>query len=255
MIDLHAHLLPGLDDGPATLEESVELARGLAAAGVHTVSATPHVRGDYPTEPDEIQQGVREVRAALDEAGIALRVLAGAELSFEELGRPPEELRRFGLAGNPSLLLVETPYTGWPLAFESTLFGLRLAGFTIVLGHPERNPDVQADPGRVERLVGSGALVQVTTSSLTGAFGRRPRAIGLELIERGLAHVVASDTHGPDGRSLGAAPVERAVGDAVLARWLTEDAPAALVAGEPLPPRPPAVPRGRLGGLRRRGRR
>lgn len=255
MIDLHAHLLPGLDDGPATLADSVELARGLAAAGVHTVSATPHVRADYPTEPDEIERGVLAVREALGNAGIALHVMTGAELSFEELGRPPEELRRFGLAGNPSLLLVETPYTGWPLAFESTLFGLRLAGFTIVLGHPERNPDVQADLGRVERLVGSGALVQVTTSSLTGAFGRGPRATGLELIKRGLVHVVASDTHGPDGRSLGAVPVERAVGDAVLARWLTEDLPAALVAGAVLPPRPLAVPRGRLGRFRRRSRR
>lgn len=252
MIDLHAHLLPGLDDGPASLEESVELGRMLAAAGVRTVAATPHVRADYPTEADEIEQGVREVRAALQEAAIALEVLPGAELSFEELGRPVEELRRFGLAGNPSLLLVETPYLGWPLGLESKVFELRLAGFTVLLAHPERNPDVQGDLTLVERLVGSGTLVQVTTSSLSGAFGRRARETGLELIERGLVHVVASDTHGGDGRSLGAASVERAVGDAALARWLTEDAPAAAAAGEPLPARPPAPGRRRFARLRRR---
>jgi len=251
VIDLHAHLLPGLDDGPATLEESVELAQLLAAAGVRTVAATPHVRADYRTAADEVEQGVREVRTALQRAAVALEVLPGAELSFEELGRPVEELRRFGLAGNQSLLLVETPYLGWPLGLESTLFELRLAGFTVVLAHPERNPDVQGDLARVERLVGSGTLIQVTTSSLAGLFGSQARRTGLELVARGLVHLVASDTHGPDGRSLGAAPVERALGDASLAQWLTEDAPAAIVAGEPLPPRPPRSPRRRFARLRR----
>jgi protein-tyrosine phosphatase len=195
---------------------------------------------------------VADVQEAVEAAGIALRVLGGAELAFEQLGRPPEELRRFGLAGNPALLLVETPYTGWPLALDSALFELRLAGFTIVLGHPERNPDVQADPGRVERLVASGALVQVTTSSLTGVFGRRPLKTGVELIERGFVHLVASDTHGLDGRSLGAGPVERVLGDEALARWLTEDSPAAIAAGQRVPPRPPHSSRRRFARVRRR---
>ena len=225
----------------------------LVAAEVHTVAATPHVRDDYPTDAAQIERGVVAVQEAVDDAGIALRVLPGAELSFEQLNQPAEYLRRFGLAGKPSLLLVETPYYGWPLALESKLFELRLAGFTAVLAHPERNPDVQADLGLVERLVHSGSLVQVTTSSLVGSFGAKAQKTGLELIRRELAHIVASDAHGPDGRSLGAAPVARAVRDRALVQWLTEDSPAALINGLPIPPRPSTSKRKQpLQRLRRR---
>ncbi|MCP9487167.1 MAG: hypothetical protein MSC30_15060 [Gaiellaceae bacterium MAG52_C11] len=246
MIDLHVHLLPDLDDGPSSIADSLETARLLAGAGVHTVAATPHVRVDYPSEPTAIDRGVAALRTAIAEAAIPLDVLGGAELSFEQLRRPTAELRRFGLAGNPSLLLVETPYLGWPLALERTIFDLRLAGFTVVLAHPERNPDVQGDPVLVERLVRSGTLVQVTTSSLAGVLGNRARETALELLERDLVHLVGSDTHGPDGRALGAEPVRRAVGDRALVRWLTEDSPAAIVAGRRVPLRPDPIRRRRF---------
>ena len=247
MIDLHTHVLPGIDDGPVTVAESVELAHLLATAGVRTVAATPHVRDDYPNDAASIGEALGTLRDALEEAAIPLEVVGGAELAFEQLDRTTEELRRFSF-GVSSILLVETPYFGWPLALESRLFELRLAGFAVILAHPERNPDVQADLALVERLVRSDVLVQVTTSSLTGEFGRRPRSVALELIQRELAHVVASDTHGGSSRALGWTPVVRALGNEALARWLTHDSPAALLEGGFTPARPPAS---RLKGMRR----
>ena len=114
------------------MAQSLELARLLAGAGVDAVAATPHVRVDFPSQPTAIDRGVAELRTAIAEAAIPLVLLSGAELSFEQLRRPAEELRRFGALppGNPSVLLVETPYHGWPLELERSIFDLRLAGFT-----------------------------------------------------------------------------------------------------------------------------
>ena len=109
MIDLHSHVLPGLDDGPRTMTESLEQARLLVEAGVHTVAATPHVREDFPTEVSTIERAVLDLQGAAKKAQISLRVLNGAELAFEQLERPADELRGFGLGGNPNLLLVEAP--------------------------------------------------------------------------------------------------------------------------------------------------
>ena len=198
MIDLHSHILPGLDDGVRTLEESVELAREAAAGGVEAIAATPHVRRDFPTSADGMEAALREVQDAVAAAGIAIRVLAGGELALEQLGqRDPGELRRFGLGGNPAYLLVETPYHGWPLDVEDRFFRLRAAGITPVLAHPERNADVRSDLERVRRLVRAGTLVQVTASSLDGRGGRRARETALELVREGLVHLVASDLEDP----------------------------------------------------------
>jgi protein-tyrosine phosphatase len=247
MIDLHSHILPGLDDGVRTVEESVELAREAAASGIEAIAGTPHVRHDWPTTPEAMERAHAEVEAAVAAAGLEIRVLRGGELALEELDRPLEELRRFGLGGNPAVLLVETPYYGWPLDVEERLFRLRSAGILPLLAHPERNAEVQADPERVARLVRAGALVQITAASLDGRGGKRARATGLQLVADGLAHVVASDAHAPSVRKGGLDSVAGAVGDASLAHWLTHDVPAALVAGTELPPRPQTRRRRRFG--------
>jgi protein-tyrosine phosphatase len=238
LIDLHSHILPGLDDGMRTVEESVELARDAAAAGTEAIAGTPHVRREWPTTPAAMERALAEVQAAVEAAGVPIRILPGGELALEELDRDLAELRRFGLGGNPDYLLVETPYYGWPLDIEHRLFQLRAAGITPLLAHPERNAEVQADPQKVAALVQSGTLVQITAASLDGRAGRRAQAMGLQLIDAGLAHVVASDAHAPDVRKGGLDGVAAAVGDADLARWLTHDVPAAIVAGTELPPRP-----------------
>jgi protein-tyrosine phosphatase len=248
MIDLHCHLLPGLDDGPPELATSVRLARALRNSGVTAVAATPHVRGGYPTTADDVARGVALVREELERQGVALTVLPGAELGYDELDRPVDELARFGLGGNPRLLLVETPYSGLPVDFGLRLLRLRAAGLTPVLAHPERNPVVRRDPELLENLVASGVVVQLTAASLAAAPASASRATALELLGRGLAHVVAGDAHGPEGRALGPAVVEAALGEELCA-WLTRDVPRALLEDRPLPERPALAP-GRFGRLR-----
>ncbi len=119
MIDLHSHVLPGIDDGAATIEESLEIARAAVVDGITVLAATPHVREDYPTTGATMERLLGDVQAAVAAAGIPLRVVGGGELSLEMASALPfEEVRRFGLAGNPGYVLVETPYRGWPLEIE-----------------------------------------------------------------------------------------------------------------------------------------
>jgi len=252
MIDLHAHILPGVDDGPRSWGEALDILRRMAADDVTAVAATPHVRHDYRTRAGTMERLVEELRRRAADEQIATEVLPGGEISLSELDRlDRDELRRFGLGGNPSFLLLEFPYDGWPLGLEEVVARLVGGGVTPVVAHPERSAEVQATPGRLRAVVEAGAVVQLTAASLDGRLGRGSRAAGLELLDGGLAHLVASDAHSPQVRESGLSGVA-AVGDPLLAQWLVESVPAAIVTASPLPPRPPGRPlkRGRLGLLR-----
>jgi protein-tyrosine phosphatase len=251
MIDLHSHILPGIDDGARSLEDSLEIARAAVADGTTVMAGTPHVRDDWPTDAGVMESRVAELRHELEQAGIQLDLRPGGEIAIDWLAQlHVEELRRFGLGGNPSYLLVETPYYGWPLGLADALFSLLAAGIIPVLAHPERNADVQAQPERLARLVRSGALVQVTAASVDGRIGRAARECGFRLIEEGLAHMLGSDAHHASVRAVGMSAAAEAVGGP-LAAWLTRDVPAAIVEDSPLPPRPEGRPRRarRLGRL------
>ncbi|HEY2543401.1 MAG TPA: CpsB/CapC family capsule biosynthesis tyrosine phosphatase [Gaiellaceae bacterium] len=239
MIDLHSHVLPDIDDGVRTIEASLELLRAAAADGIEKIAATPHVREDYPTTPQTMERRLAEVCGAAREAAIPIEVLPGGELDLDFAARlDDEDLRRFGLGGNPKLLLLEFPYLGWPLQLSELVFHLQLRGFRVVLAHPERNADVQQDPERLRPLVDNGVVVQLTAASLDGRLGGAPKASAKRLLDARLAHLVASDAHAPDVRSVGLSGAGGAAGDEPLARWLTEEVPAALLEGRPLPERP-----------------
>lgn len=251
VIDLHSHILPGVDDGARTLDDSLGMAEAAVADGVRVIAATPHVRDDHPTEAATMERLVAELRGALAEAGIPLDVRPGGEIDLDRLDRlGAAELARFGLGGNPAYVLLEFPYYGWPLGLEARVLDLRAHGVTPVIAHPERSAEVQAGPERLRPIVLAGALVQVTAASLDGRIGRRVRDTGFELVEAGLAHLIASDAHTPDVRGIGMSEAAIAVGDEALARWLTLDVPAAIVDGGPFPARPARQPRRR--GLFRR---
>lgn len=246
MIDLHSHILPGLDDGAASEEEALAIARAAVADGIRTLAATPHVRSDYPTSADAMEQALAELRSALSAAGIALDVRGGAEIALDRVDAiGHEELRRFCLGGSRYLLL-EAPYSGWPRGIGEQLFRLQVAGFVPVLAHPERNGDVAADPGRLAPLVEAGALVQLTASSLDGRGGRSAAATARRLLDAGLVHLVASDAHAPALRGVGLSGAIEAIRDAELGRWLTELVPAAILDDAPLPARPAAPARRRF---------
>jgi protein-tyrosine phosphatase len=251
VIDLHCHVLPGVDDGVRTLGESVELARAAAADGVTAIAATPHVRQDYPTTADTMEAKVAEVNEALREANVDVEILPGGELALEAMQALGDGVFRFGLGGNPKLLLLEFPYHGWPLSIAEVVFRLRAAGVVPLIAHPERNTDASGSPERLRDLADAGAYFQITAASLDGRLGRRTQAAALRFVELGFAHVIASDAHHPGIRATGLTAAREAIGDEDLGRWLTEDVPRALLAGDVLPPRPESPPaRRRLRFLR-----
>jgi protein-tyrosine phosphatase len=239
MFDLHSHILPGVDDGPSTLEESLEIAKAAVADGIELVAATPHVRHDYPTPVATMEQLVAQLEAALLTESIPLELRTGGEIALEQLDvLSPEELRRFGLAGNPRFLLVEFPYYGWPLDLGNRIFELRRHGITAVIAHPERNAEVQEAPDRLRPLVEAGSLVQITAGSIDGKLGRSSQGAAAQLVDLELAHVLASDAHAPSVRSIGMSAAAQAIGDDALASWLARDVPAAIASDQPLPERP-----------------
>ena len=211
------------------------MCRAAAADGIEVIAATPHVRADYPTSPEQMERALAEVTAAV---GGVVRLLPGGELALEELRRPAAEVRRFGLGGTPGYVLVETPYVGWPLGIAQQLVELHASGSVPVLAHPERNPEVQLRPNLLEPLVAAGTLVQLTAAAVDGRLGRRARDCARQLLDRGLAHLIASDAHAPSVRAIGMRRAADALGDERLARWLTVDVPQSIVDALPTPPRP-----------------
>ena len=175
----------------------------------------------------------------LHDESVPLELLPGAEISFELLPELDDTtLRRFGLGGSARYVLVETPYYGWPLGLADTFFHLRARGFTLVLAHPERNPEVQENPALLAPLVETGTFVQVTAASLDGRLGTAARKASRRLLQLGLVHLIASDAHAPEIRGVGMASAVEAIGDRALGRWLTQEVPAAILGDGELPPRP-----------------
>jgi protein-tyrosine phosphatase len=238
VIDLHTHVLPGIDDGARSLDDSRELAREAAAEGITVLAATPHVRDDYPTTPEMMEDAVAELRADFADQRIPVEVVHGAEVDLSLLWAiPPVDLRRLTIAQTGRYLLLEFPYRRWPIALETSVKRLVALGVTPLLAHPERNPEVQDRPDRVRGLIAAGALVQVTAASLEGERDRAAQAAALRLLELGLVHVLASDSHGPHIRREGLGAVARGLADPALARYLTVEVPGAILAGEPVPER------------------
>jgi protein-tyrosine phosphatase len=239
VIDLHCHVLAGIDDGPETIEGSVALARVAAELGTDTIVATPHVSFRYPNGSATIERLVRETNAALVDAGVALNVLAGAEIAMSQAAdMDPEELAALSLGGGP-WLLIECPFTSVAIGLDTLILELEEAGHRIVLAHPERCPAFQRDPEMLESLVQGGVLTSITAGSLVGRFGGTVKRFALELVEAEMVHNVASDAHDTGQRRPGMAEELQRAGLGGLVEWLTASVPAALLAGEEsLPPRP-----------------
>ncbi len=244
MIDLHCHVLPGIDDGPATVEGSLELARLAAAEGTDVLVATPHVNSRYRNDAATIAERVAALneRLASEEVlttdGRLLEVRAGAEVALTLIPELDDgQLAALGLGGGP-WLLVEPPFTPVAPNLEAILLELQHVGHLIVLAHPERCPAFQRDPPALERLVRAGLLTSVTAGSLGGRFGGEARRLALALAREGLLHNVASDAHDAVNRTPEIAAELKRSGLAPLAPWLTGAVPAAILDGGEVPPAP-----------------
>jgi protein-tyrosine phosphatase len=240
MFDLHCHILPGIDDGPATIDGSLALARLAVERGVQTIVATPHVSHYYDNDAATIARLTDEVNGALRDAHIPLTVLAGAEIALTRASElASEELGALTLAGGPWVLL-EPPFTSTATGIELAVGELAEQGYGILLAHPERCPAFQRDPRQLESLVRGGALTSITAGSLVGRFGASVKRFALELFEAELVHNVASDAHDVEQRQPGIANELEQAGLSAMREWLTDAVPRALLNGEESMPERPA---------------
>lgn len=243
MIDLHCHLLPGIDDGPADIAGSVALAEAAFWEGVVAIAATPHAREDHPrVVPAQLEARCETVRHELQRQEVPVGVISGAEVDLAwALAASEEELIAVTYGGRGTDVLVETPYGLLPPGFEERLqdvFARR--GIRVLLAHPERNRIFQRDPARLSRILDRGIMAQVTADALVQ--GRRTSSgkLAHAMVAEGVAHVIASDAHRPELRaSLSNALESVPRADRARAQWMVEDVPAAILAGDALPAPPP----------------
>ncbi|MFP4277721.1 MAG: tyrosine-protein phosphatase [Wenzhouxiangella sp.] len=236
-VDIHCHILPGIDDGSKVVEQSLAMARIAVDDGIETIFATPHhLNGVYRNAAAEIRAAVKALQEQLDEAGIALKLLPGAENHLvPELPRALRDETALTLGGFGRAALVELPVHDIPMGAEELLDNIRGQGIVPIIAHPERNTALRRNPDRLAEWVGAGCLSQVTAQSCTGQFGEGVQAASREMIARGLVHFVASDAH-RDRRRI----PQISAGRAQIAEWVGEDVaellgrrfPAALAVGQ-----------------------
>jgi len=242
VIDLHTHILPGVDDGVDTEDAAVAFARVAVEDGIRVCVATPHCKeGFYVNDRAAVLAGVERLRSRLSSEGVNLELLPGAEVHI-----CPDLVDRIGdgraptLADNGKTLLLELSLSQYPVELNNLVFELKLAGIQLLFAHPERIKYFQDDPSHYEEVVRLGAWGQITTGSILGVFGSTAAAFSEELLRKGLVHVVASDAHNTRGRP----PRMREAID-VMAEMIGEaraeamgtSAPQALLEG-----RPPDIP-------------
>ncbi|WP_409295948.1 tyrosine-protein phosphatase [Peribacillus sp. SCS-26] len=204
MIDLHSHILPGVDDGARSREDSLDMARLAMREGIHTIYATPHHKnGSYENDSQSIITAVQALNLVFQEEKIDLEVKPGQEVRiYGEMAEALEarELLTIGTE-DAQYLLVELPSGHVPRYTEQVLFDIQLHGVTPIIVHPERNAEIIERPDVLFNLVDKGALTQITASSITGYFGKKIKKFSQDLIENNLTHFIASDAHNIKNRS------------------------------------------------------
>jgi protein-tyrosine phosphatase len=199
-VEIHFHLLPGVDDGPRTIEETVWLTRTAANEGTRTLVATPHVNSTFAFDIDTLSERVRQVAERLKRERVPVRVLAGGELAHDVADGLSQRHLESIAQGPPEhrWLLLEAPLRGLDEAFAAAAEELRQRGFGIVVAHPERSlANVQAGWRVIEREVAAGSAMQVNAWSVAGLHGERARMEALRILRVARRVVVSSDAHGP----------------------------------------------------------
>jgi len=197
MIDTHLHILPGVDDGPETMEESLALALALVQEGIYAAIATPHYNDEFPhRSAAEIRERVYDMQNVLDRHRIPLRLFAGHEVLIKPGLVEDAQAGRLATLNGSRYLLLELWNSAWLPETERVIFELRAVGIIPILAHVERYRTIQKDPNRLVALLGQGVLAQLTASSLSGLWGKTVRLTAETLLKKGLIQCIASDAHG-----------------------------------------------------------
>jgi len=233
-IDLHSHILPGLDDGARDPAVSMAMIRGLVALGFETICATPHQRaGRFLPALAAVRSAHAATRDAALAAGIGARIALGAENMWDEVFYERMQARAIPSYDDGRAFLFELPVTTLPAALEEHVFRIRMSGALPVMAHPERYQPLWQAPALVERLAVQCALV-VDLGAVAGYHGKQPGKMARSLLEQGIAHAVASDAHAAEDVRVAAEGMDwirKRLGEAALARLLDEG-PRRILAGE-----------------------
>ncbi len=244
MIDIHCHILPGIDDGPDTMDESVAMCRMAEQDGIHTIVATPHFSPEMQHRTaDDLFDRIGKLESALEREQIRVRILPGADVAiFPELPDRAARERHLTIGGTGKYLLAEFPFGSVPRNWKDFLRALLDSGAVPVVTHPERHGWFLRHPEALYAIVEMGGMVQITAMSVTGGFGEDARRFCNFLLKHGLVHVIATDAHSIDSRppllseAVNAAsfqiPRERVMP-------LVTSIPAAIVEGRPVQLPPP----------------
>jgi protein-tyrosine phosphatase len=236
MIDIHSHILPGIDDGSESWDMTLEMCRLAIKDGITHIVATPHADDTYAYSRDHVREVVAELDAKIGEQ-LALSIGCDFHLSYENIEDAIAHPRRYTIASK-RYLLVELSEYGIPPPTSDGLFKLQSADMVPIITHPERNAIVQRRPERVLEWVDAGCLVQITASAVTGYWGSIARRIAMWLLDHDAVHVLATDAHDDKNRPPILSEARDAVSkrfDANVARALVQDNPEAIIRGQPLP--------------------
>ncbi len=240
MIDIHAHILPGMDDGPQTLEESLAMLEMAEASGTTDIVATPHANLEYTFDPEAVERKMAELRRA---ASGRIRIHRGCDfhLTYDNVQDALAAPAKYTVNGK-KFLLVELSELLIAKSTDEIFARMQGVGITPVITHPERNVLLHQRLAQLERWVAGGCLVQITAQSLLGKFGKAARDYSEELLRRGLVHFVASDAHDarhrPPRLDQAFELVARKFGPRRAERLFVLN-PGAVIAGVPLEPDQP----------------
>jgi protein-tyrosine phosphatase len=271
MIDIHAHILPKLDDGAKTLEESIQMCRISYQDGIRTIVATPHIlMGIYGNDRSSILTELQELNTSIAECGLQnvecgiknldyknpsqlnsefrnpnskFQILPGADVHFSsDLLQRCEREEIVTVNDQGRYLMVEFTFQGIPYQAEEVLFQLLAKGIIPIISHPERNREIAQSPNRYYGMIRMGCLGQVTAMSLTGGFGPEAKRTAEKLLSKRLIHIIASDAHSTDRRppilSAGVKAAEKIVGKEAAKKMVTEYPEAVINGKKPDIPEP-----------------
>ena len=239
MIDLHCHFLPNIDDGPKSLEESLDLARFALDNGITKSVMTPHIHpGRYENSRLDIQVAVQKFEVALARQGIPLDLSVGAEV---RIGADTiymvaqEEIPFLGELGGYKILLLEFPHETIPIGSLNLVQWLMAKDIRPMIAHPERNKDVMRDLSKIEPFINEGCLMQLTAASIAGNFGKQAEMVSRNMLEKDWVYAIATDAHNIDHRPPDLAAGRDAAAEIVgleKANLFVNDHPRAILQGE-----------------------
>jgi protein-tyrosine phosphatase len=221
-VDMHSHLIPGIDDGSKSLEESLDLIQRLSSYGLRKIITTPHIMSEYyKNTPEIISMGLEDLHKAVKAEGISIEIEAAAEYYIDEIFlekiKAGEDLLSFG----DKYILIETGFINKPQMLLETMFQLEMAGYKPILAHPERYQYLLADQGFLEELIDRKTIFQVNLLSLTGFYSKPVKDFAENLIERESVTFLGTDCHNPRYLDmLETLPKQKALSQIKKVNWL-----------------------------------